>query len=426
MDSYKYTTFANFCQNKDTIATTCNCLVCGNLCKRHSIASRKVRDISLEGDATFVVQVGVYFCRTCNKYFRINPSFVTKGKHYSNRVLEKNYSGIVEDKTTFTAIPKRLKRDFNVSPSKSTCYRWFHSQAKKIDLADSYTPWVAKNFSGVMAIDEVYDGYAVFFATDPVAKTTLGYHLCESATREELESFLLRLKGFGVEPKVLIRDGAPIYRHIPKKIWPKLRLQLCTFHVIRLYQKLVIDTLREYRKTLLKSSRKKDCSDPNELKNDVKLMWKYRYAFATRFEKLKPEKQEVLNYLAKKYMHLKVLLCFEKDLLNLFSRNQTKEEMEKRRNHFLINEWYQWDKHLSKAVNFVRSIYFLEAVEFMNHENLDSTSNSVERANRWFRKRQKTHYRNRKAETITNMLNADLMRQMELKKPSLLVQAEVA
>ena len=34
----------------------------------------------------------------------------------------------------------------------------------------------------------------------------------------------------------------------------------------------------------------------------------------------------------------------------------------------------------------------------------------VERTNRWFRKRQKTHYRNRKERTIRNMLKADLVR----------------
>lgn len=49
----------------------------------------------------------------------------------------------------------------------------------------------------------------------------------------------------------------------------------------------------------------------------------------------------------------------------------------------------------------------------MDYENLDSTTNHVERTNRWFRKRQKTHYRNRKEENIVNMLKADLMRQKD-------------
>ncbi len=47
---------------------------------------------------------------------------------------------------------------------------------------------------------------------------------------------------------------------------------------------------------------------------------------------------------------------------------------------------------------------------FLEYENLDATTNHVERTNRWFRKRQKTHYRNRKERTIKNMLKADLLR----------------
>lgn len=51
-----------------------------------------------------------------------------------------------------------------------------------------------------------------------------------------------------------------------------------------------------------------------------------------------------------------------------------------------------------------------QIVTFLEYENLDATTNHVERTNRWFRKRQKTHYGNRKERTIRNMLKADLVR----------------
>ena len=50
---------------------------------------------------------------------------------------------------------------------------------------------------------------------------------------------------------------------------------------------------------------------------------------------------------------------------------------------------------------------------FAAFENAHRTTNSTERANRWFRKRQKTHYRNRKEHTIKNMLHADLIYRRE-------------
>jgi len=49
----------------------------------------------------------------------------------------------------------------------------------------------------------------------------------------------------------------------------------------------------------------------------------------------------------------------------------------------------------------------------MEYENLDATSNHVERTNRWFRKRQKTHYRNRKEENIVNMIKADMFKHLK-------------
>jgi transcription antitermination factor NusG len=67
------------------------------------------------------------------------------------------------------------------------------------------------------------------------------------------------------------------------------------------------------------------------------------------------------------------------------------------------------------AIQF-RSNIFEKTLTFMDYENLDSTTNQVERTNRWFRKRQKTHYRNRKEENIVNMLKADLLGQMERDK----------
>jgi hypothetical protein len=53
--------------------------------------------------------------------------------------------------------------------------------------------------------------------------------------------------------------------------------------------------------------------------------------------------------------------------------------------------------------------WFGKLFPFTRFENAHRTTNSTERANRWFRKRQKTHYRNRTEGTIRNMLHADLV-----------------
>jgi hypothetical protein len=53
--------------------------------------------------------------------------------------------------------------------------------------------------------------------------------------------------------------------------------------------------------------------------------------------------------------------------------------------------------------------WFGRLFPFTAFENASRTTNSTERANRWFRKRQKSHYRIRTERTITSMIHADLV-----------------
>ena len=68
------------------------------------------------------------------------------------------------------------------------------------------------------------------------------------------------------------------------------------------------------------------------------------------------------------------------------------------------------DQHIAHALKlFADDKWFARLFPFTAYANAHRTTNSTERANRWFRKRQKTHYRNRKEHTIRNMLHADLI-----------------
>lgn len=78
-------------------------------------------------------------------------------------------------------------------------------------------------------------------------------------------------------------------------------------------------------------------------------------------------------------------------------------------------EWAaKHDSHLTAVVEKFRDDkFFAKLFPFTEYENAQRTTNSTERANRWFRKRQKTHYRNRKERTIRNMLHAGLIYRRE-------------
>jgi hypothetical protein len=131
--------------------------------------------------------------------------------------------------------------------------------------------------------------------------------------------------------------------------------------------------------------------------------------FLKRPEKLNPDQQRVIKDLCKRHKTLKVIREFVVDLFELFRKNQSKREARLRIVSMILNSRYKKNADLVLALKVLRKRgVFEKAITFLGYENLEQTTNHVERTNRWFRKRQKTHYRNRKERTITNMLKADL------------------
>jgi hypothetical protein len=328
---------------------------------------------------------------------------IEKGKHYSRKAVKKAFLSVRDDKTTFTGAVYRLKRDFNISPVKSTCHKWFHEVASKIDLKMEYEPWAVKSFSGALAIDEVYDGgRCTFFATDPVNNKTIAFHRSDSAKAGELIWFLKRLKKIGINPKVFISDAASIYDRTPEKIWSGIEYQLCRFHFMRECMKNFLDGIRRYRKHV---------KDPK----DKKLLWKNRYIFVTRRENLTTKQKIILDNLSYKYPTIQKFRYLTYRLFNLFDCKDKSEAWEKRDHIVSVFKGLATiNPHIERLLRRLKSKNFSKVITFMDYENLDSTTNHVERTNRWFRKRQKTHYRNRKEENIVNTLKADLMRQIEM------------
>lgn len=398
------------------------CPVCHAECKRHSIARRKVRDISLDGERVIPIRIGVYSCPNCDKHFRLQTGLAEKGKHYSKRVLEKSFVAVRDDKNTFTALPNRLARDFHIEPSKSTCHRWFHERAGLIDFQRDYEPQAVKSFSGALAIDEVYDKeFCLFFATDPLNNRPLSFHLCKAGNTEELKKFLLYLRFIGVMPEVLIVDGSNLYASTPQEVWPNVKIQLCVFHSIRNCQDDILDGVRAYYRSISKAAQWTfDFEEPEWWTHSVQkkarqrqLLRTHRYVFTTRREKLSSEQQRILEELCANHPVLAIFRQFEDDLLSLFGKNQTKEMAFQQLASMLANPDYSTNVHLRSAMARLGKGKFPKMITFLDYENLEHTTNHVERTNRWFRKRQKTHYRNRLDRTIRNMLKADLMRWSE-------------
>lgn len=415
------------------------CPACGAECKRHSVYTRRVRDISLGGPVVLEVRVGNYRCKACNRFFKPDLPFAGKGKRYTDRAVRKATVAVQEDKATYTGLPHRLDRDFAVRPSKSTGWKWFQDFAGSIDITE-YLRWACGRFSGQISVDSVFDRDAhIWFATDPLNKDLiLGYSRCESPNGESLAAFLTTLRDdYGIRPALFTCDGAAAFETVPNQVWPEARVQLCHFHVIRaLFRTYLRHSLAErprwYKPT------KPACPRPHPRKHrpppwEVAAWERYergrdewvethrkRRLFFKRLDSPTPDDDELkaAEFVANAARSYPSLAAFREFVSDVYALMGCKDmaDAEAARQAFLA-KWdgaTPGDKYLEGAVGRFRDDrWFGKLFPFTVYANGHRTTNSTERANRWFRKRQKAHYRNRKAHTIANMLHADLVYRRE-------------
>ena len=144
-------------------------------------------DASLEGPILIYVQQGVYRCKGCyrsasgrlkGKSFRFKlPFTVTRGR-YTNRARRIGVDGVKLDGLPFTKMVKRMAREFLLRPARSTLWRWHADEGKAAAECLDYRKWLTHELSGVLCIDEAYDGeFCVLTATDPLAKVTVGFQV---------------------------------------------------------------------------------------------------------------------------------------------------------------------------------------------------------------------------------------------------------
>jgi hypothetical protein len=142
-------------------------------------------------------------------------------------------------------------------PSEGSIRRWCQSASQQIDLAVDYLPWLVQEFSGVLCVDEVYQGdLALLVAVDPAAPDgdrLVAYQLITGTVKQaDIERLLTRLRAAGIQPDQVITDGSSLYPSLLKPIWPAAAHQLCLFHETRHVTEAVQQVVRAIRATLPK------------------------------------------------------------------------------------------------------------------------------------------------------------------------------
>jgi hypothetical protein len=217
--------------------------------------TRTAIDVDLDEPVLLGVVVSVHHCRDCQRYFRAQPPFLRPDAIYTHRVIAKAVEAVYHDGLAFRRVAERLARDFWVRPSEAMIRRWCRTYAAGWDFDRDYLPWIVETFSGVLCIDEVYQGQlALLLAVDPAGADgdrLVGYQLVQgSVDQATMNSFLCRLRAAGISPAQVVTDGAALYPSLLAEVWPTAAQQLCLFHESRRVTTAVNEVLKAVRRRL--------------------------------------------------------------------------------------------------------------------------------------------------------------------------------
>jgi transposase len=231
------------------------CGRCGAPAARVWDAGRTAIDLDLEAPVLLQVEVSVHACRTCHRHFRAQPPFLRPDAIYTNRIVAKALAAVFQDGLAFRRVPDRLARDFWVRPSEATIRAWCRRAAHQCADQDDYLPWVVQTFSGILCVDEVYQGtLGVLLAVDPAAPDgdrLVGYQLVDgSVDSAAVTAFLGRLKEAGLAPEEVITDGSALYPGVLAAVWPTAAHQLCLFHETRHVTEAALAVISQARRAL--------------------------------------------------------------------------------------------------------------------------------------------------------------------------------
>jgi hypothetical protein len=231
------------------------CPRCSGAAPRVWDVTRVAVDIDLDQPVVLAVEVSVHACQSCGRTFRAQPPFLRPRAIYTRRVVQKAVEAVYCDGLAARSVPDRMARDFWVRPSEKMVRLWCRAFADRLDFTADYQPWVVANFSGVLCVDEVYQGeLALLLAVDPAAPDgdrLVGYALLsEGVDHDAIRTFLVQLKAAGIEPAEVITDDSRMYPAVLAEIWPTAAHQLCLFHATRNVVKAVNEVVKKVRRTM--------------------------------------------------------------------------------------------------------------------------------------------------------------------------------
>jgi len=292
-------------------------------------------------------------------------------------------------------------------------------------MQTAYLDEALANFSGYLAIDEVYDGpFCILSVVDNRQYNRLAFRVLDhNPTHDDIRTFLSEFKASLDQRSLLVigitTDGSNLYPKPLNELWPDVPHQVCRFHVIRDITKAVLHAVAKVRKELTariprgKRGRpsKKDRAKALRIgrqKKRVAELFEHRHLFVRH--RLTPGQQKVLQRLTRGLRSLRTLRQIMDEVYRLFDRRCKSATALKRLAK--LRTRVKRFKRVGRTLEQLQSGNLKKALVFLDDRLLGSTSNAVERANRRFRKAQKSIYSVRTLRHLEQRIAMDMFREL--------------
>jgi len=293
---------------------------------------------------------------------------------------------------------------------------------RQIDM--EYLDWALTEFSGYIAIDEVYDGpFCILSLVDNRTFKRIRYQVLDhDPDHKDIIAFVRRFQAIltkrGLTVKGITTDASPLYPEPLKLVFHDVPHQICEFHILKELTKAILRTVAQVRKklTAMKPTAKRGRpSTPRakqlarrrkRLQQKIADLFEYRYLFVRHT--LTPAQRRILKRITQGLPKLRTLRDIMEEVYRLFDRRcRTDTALAKLAQlRQRVCRFTEVGKILSK----LQSPNLDKALTFLDDKLFPSTSNAVERGNRRHRKMQKTVYRVRTETNITNRIALDMLR----------------
>ena len=280
------------------------------------------------------------------------------------------------------------------------------------------------DFSGYLAIDELYDGpFCVLSIVDNRTFKRLFYQVLDhDPTHEDMIAFFQRFQAVLQARQLTVRgittDGSALYPVGIQVVFGAVPHQICEFHILKDLNQAILRAVAQVRKQLAAQQPKLERGRPTaakrklaqkrqRLQQKITDLFEHRHLFVQHH--LSVSERATLQRITRGLPQLRTLRDITDEVYRLFDRRcRTDTALAKLAR---LRQRVQRFTQLCQVLKGLFSANVEKALTFLDDRLLGATSNAVERGNRRYRKMQKTVYRVRTYDHIVDRLALDLFRE---------------